>query len=149
MQCAKCRTEVAASAPACPKCGAPVPLPPAGARLVITKAPDGSGQIGGFGRTMMDLGPSGAPTQVIFAIAKPLMVIGRAEDSDVQLNHATVSKQHVRVVWRDGAFWAEDMGSVNGIKVNDKEVEKHRLSTNDQIKVGKYVLTFLAPGAGA
>lgn len=148
MRCPICNAELPAAAQACPKCTAAAAAIPPGARLVITKAPEGSGSISGYGRTMMDLGPSGAPAQVIFALVKLQMIIGRAPECDIQLNHTTVSKQHARVVFSDGGFVVEDLGSVNGIKVNDAEVEKHRLAPNDQIKVGKFVMTYVGPGAG-
>lgn len=148
MRCPICTAEIPPAAQACPKCTAAAKAIPTGARLVITKAPEGSGSISGYGRTMMDLGPSGAPAQVIFALDKLQMTIGRAPECNIQLNHTTVSKQHARVVFADGAFFVEDLGSVNGIKVNDEEVERHKLAPNDQVKVGKFVMTFVGPGGG-
>jgi len=151
VQCNRCQAKIPEGKKACPACGAPAVTPsagiPNGARLVITKAPETSTNLGGFGRTMMDMGPSGAPTQVIFAIAKPEMIIGRTEDNDIQLNHSTVSRHHAKICFDEGAFWIADLGTVNGTKVNDVEVElRRKLASSDQIKIGKFLLTFLPPG---
>lgn len=140
MKCSRCQAEIPAGKPGCPACES---APPPGARLVLTKAPGDSSDTATHARTMMDMGPSGAPTQAVFSLVKPSTTIGRSSDNDIALSHSTVSKQHVRVFYQDAAFWVEDLGSVNGTRVNDREITRHRLAMNDQIKVGKFTLVFV------
>lgn len=149
MRCTGCGKELPAAAAACPACGAPaaVAAVPTGAKLVISKAPEDSGIIGGLGRTLMDVGASGKETHSIFPIEKPAITIGRIDGNDVQLSHTTVSKQHARVFVDGGAFWIEDVGSVNGTLVNDQDVKRQKLASNDRIKIGKFCLVFVWPQA--
>ncbi len=41
--------------------------------------------------------------------------IGRREDADVPMRHEFVSRSHVEVSFREGRWWAIDMGSANGM----------------------------------
>jgi serine/threonine protein kinase len=62
-------------------------------------------------------------------------VIGRAEDCDVIVRSAEVSKHHCRILLKPDALVVEDMGSANGIRVNCKPVERLRLQDGDQLDV--------------
>ena len=44
---------------------------------------------------------------------------------------------------RDGRWFIEDQGSLNGTFVNRRRVESAELSDGDELQVGKYRLTFL------
>lgn len=69
-------------------------------------------------------------------------VIGRQSDS-VALSDGTVSRQHARLVDRDGNWVLEDLGSVNGTSVNGVRVNKPvRLQQGDQIRCGGTLLVF-------
>jgi pSer/pThr/pTyr-binding forkhead associated (FHA) protein len=76
--------------------------------------------------------------------------IGRHPQSDVFLDDITVSRRHAVVRQHDGAYWAEDQGSLNGTYVNRRSTEGEvRLSSGDELQVGKFRLLFLAYGQGA
>jgi pSer/pThr/pTyr-binding forkhead associated (FHA) protein len=47
------------------------------------------------------------------------------------------------IVARDGGFFVEDQGSLNGTFVNRKRVESAQLEDGDELQIGKYRLTFL------
>lgn len=70
--------------------------------------------------------------------------VGRVPGNDLVLNHPLVSRQHMRVTWRDGAFWVEDLGSSNGTRLGDRRLEPNtpeRLNPGDAVRVGPFVLT--------
>ena len=69
--------------------------------------------------------------------------IGRSPDCDVFLDDVTVSRRHALLVERDGGFFIEDLGSLNGTFVNRKRVESAQLEDGDELQIGKYRLTFL------
>jgi pSer/pThr/pTyr-binding forkhead associated (FHA) protein len=48
------------------------------------------------------------------------------------------------IVQRDGGFFVEDQGSLNGTFVNRKRVESAQLEDGDELQIGTYRLTFLA-----
>jgi hypothetical protein len=70
--------------------------------------------------------------------------IGRSPDCPVFLDDVTVSRRHAVLVERDGRWFVEDQGSLNGTFVNRKRVETSELSDGDELQIGKYRLTFLA-----
>ena len=68
--------------------------------------------------------------------------IGRSPDCGIFLDDVTVSRKHAVLVSRDGGFFVEDQGSLNGTFVNRKRVESTRLEDGDDLQVGNYRLTF-------
>ena len=70
--------------------------------------------------------------------------IGRSPDCPVFLDDVTVSRKHAVLVERDGRWFVEDQGSLNGTFVNRRRVESAELSDGDELQIGKYRLTFLA-----
>jgi hypothetical protein len=69
--------------------------------------------------------------------------IGRSPDCGIFLDDVTVSRKHAVLVARDGAFFIEDQGSLNGTFVNRKRVEAAQLEDGDEVQIGKYRMTFL------
>jgi hypothetical protein len=69
--------------------------------------------------------------------------IGRSPDCGIFLDDVTVSRKHAVLVERDGGFFIEDQGSLNGTFVNRKRVESAHLEDGDELQIGKYRLTFL------
>ena len=69
--------------------------------------------------------------------------IGRSPDCDVFLDDVTVSRKHAVLVEKDGAFFIEDQGSLNGTFLNRKRIESGRLENGDELQIGKYKLSFL------
>ena len=70
--------------------------------------------------------------------------IGRSPDCPVFLDDVTVSRRHAVLAERDGHWFVEDQGSLNGTFVNRRRVESAELSDGDELQIGKYRLTFLA-----
>ena len=69
--------------------------------------------------------------------------IGRSPDCGIFLDDVTVSRKHAVLVERNGGFFIEDQGSLNGTFVNRKRVEAAQLEDGDELQIGKYRLTFL------
>jgi general secretion pathway protein A len=69
--------------------------------------------------------------------------IGRAVDNELQLEARYVSRHHCHVVTVGNVSTIEDLGSVNGLCVNDKVVMRHILQHEDRITLGEHVLTYL------
>src|SRR4051812_8885653 len=77
-------------------------------------------------------------------------VIGRDPDVPVSLPHSKVSRRHARLYRRRGGdFWVEDLGSANGVVLNDSLIEGPPATpTGSRLQVGPYTLT-VAPDDGA
>ena len=69
--------------------------------------------------------------------------IGRSPDCEIFLDDVTVSRNHAVLVERDGAYYVEDQGSLNGTFVNRRRIDSARLQNGDELQVGKYRLTFV------
>jgi hypothetical protein len=72
------------------------------------------------------------------------MSIGRSPDNEIFLDDVTVSRNHAVLVNRNGEWYLDDSGSLNGTYVNRKRIDSHRLEDGDELQVGKYKLTYLA-----
>jgi len=79
-----------------------------------------------------------------FPLAGDRRLIGRSPEADVFLDDVTVSRDHAVLVWRGGAWWLDDSGSLNGTYVNRRRIDSHRLEDGDELQIGKYKLTYLA-----
>ncbi|HTA65151.1 MAG TPA: GGDEF domain-containing protein [Xanthomonadaceae bacterium] len=70
------------------------------------------------------------------------IVVGRASDCAISLQHPSVSRNHCRI-WREGdVFWIEDCGSTNHTYLNGKLVTRAQLRDGDQISVGSNAIKF-------
>lgn len=70
-------------------------------------------------------------------------VIGRQRDCGVVIRDGAASRKHARVFQAEGAWWVEDLGSANGIKVNGSRSEGRRgLRNGDAIRIGDAEVTF-------
>jgi FHA domain/zinc-ribbon domain len=72
-----------------------------------------------------------------------LTTIGRSPDCGIFLDDVTVSRRHAVLSERDGRWFLDDQGSLNGTFVNRRRVESAELSDGDELQIGKYRLTFL------
>jgi FHA domain-containing protein/zinc ribbon protein len=70
--------------------------------------------------------------------------IGRSPDCDIFLDDVTVSRRHAVLIQREGEYFIEDQGSLNGTFLNRSRIESSRLDDGDELQIGKYRLTFLS-----
>jgi pSer/pThr/pTyr-binding forkhead associated (FHA) protein len=77
-------------------------------------------------------------------LTKDMTLFGRDEDSDVRLDHKSVSKLHCVIVMTDGVLLLRDLGSTNGTRVNGQRVRRAALLPNDALAIAnlKYTVKF-------
>src|SRR5262245_29090359 len=75
----------------------------------------------------------------------PMTRIGRAPDNEIVLPDNLVSRYHAQIERNGVSFVVSDLGSKNGIQVNDKREIEFRLRRGDRIQVGETQLVFEAP----
>lgn len=62
--------------------------------------------------------------------------IGRLETNDICIREQHVSRQHAVINYRDGIFMITDLGSANGVYVNDRRInEPFPLASGDVIRL--------------
>ena len=76
------------------------------------------------------------------------VVIGRATECDFPINDANISRRHALVRKDWSGITVEDLGSKNGVCINDRKIEKPSpLKDSDEIALGAVKLTFIDPTA--
>ncbi|HZJ26784.1 MAG TPA: FHA domain-containing protein [Acidimicrobiia bacterium] len=82
----------------------------------------------------------------IFGLDRDEIAAGRHPDSEIFLDDITVSRRHAVVTRSDSDYILRDAGSLNGTYVNAERVDEVTLNSGDEIRIGRFVLTFLAAG---
>jgi hypothetical protein len=73
--------------------------------------------------------------------------IGRSPESDIFLDDVTVSRSHATIKREDNDYIFTDSGSLNGSYINNQQTSSHRLSTGDEIQIGKFHMLFIGATA--
>ena len=71
-------------------------------------------------------------------------VIGRSDQCDLVLRDVGISRRHARLFEMNGQFFAEDLGSTNGVMIGEEELSESRvLNEGDILSLGTVELRFL------
>ena len=68
-------------------------------------------------------------------IVKDMVLVGRKEECDLNLDHKSVSKLHCVIVKTDGLLLIRDLGSTNGTRVNGHRIRRAALLPNDKLTI--------------
>jgi pSer/pThr/pTyr-binding forkhead associated (FHA) protein len=68
--------------------------------------------------------------------------IGSSPDNTISIDDETVSPNHARVSFQEGAWTVEDLGSTSGIIFKGKRVNKVVLSSEDTFQIGSFTFRF-------
>lgn len=79
-----------------------------------------------------------------FKIKHEQIYIGRGENCDLMILHQSVSRKHAVISEEIIGYSIEDLGSTNGVIVNDLAIKKVLLKDSDVIRIGDYSFKFLA-----
>ena len=79
----------------------------------------------------------------LFAITKPMTMLGRVEDVvDVVVPDEAASRHHAAIAHKEGCFTLYDLGSTNGTSVNDAPIAACEITHGSEIRVGDTVFRF-------
>jgi hypothetical protein len=120
---------------------APAPAPAAPAGPMKTMALDVS-SVGGSPMIGWMVGTSGKYADQTFKLKASRTVIGTGPDCDIKVEDQFMSSKHCEVRFEGGSYKLVDLGSTNGIVVNDKKVREHDLVDNDLIRFGRTEFKF-------
>jgi hypothetical protein len=79
-----------------------------------------------------------------FSVASGGATVGRLPEHEVYIPDERLSREHARIEYRDGRYWLEDLGSLNGTALNGTLVAGQQpLQSGDTIELGstKLVVT--------
>jgi len=94
--------------------------------------------------TIREIRPDGSGRTIIFD-GRPL-TIGRAPDNGLVVRDGRASRHHARIDGRRGTLVLSDVGSSNGLFVNERRVESVALGVGDRIRIGTTALIVEALG---
>jgi pSer/pThr/pTyr-binding forkhead associated (FHA) protein len=70
--------------------------------------------------------------------------IGRSRTADIRLDDPTVSRRHAVIVRTpEGELRVLDDRSMNGIRVNEEQVDWSPLADGDELQIGRYALSVI------
>ena len=85
------------------------------------------------------------PVPSEYSLFKDEVSLGRGEDNDVVIPHASVSRAHARLLRRNGVFELTDLNSTNGTFLNEQPVHGSvRVGSGNQVRLGdvRFVLRY-------
>jgi pSer/pThr/pTyr-binding forkhead associated (FHA) protein len=88
------------------------------------------------------------PTGTTVDLDRPDMVLGRHSEADVRLPLPDVSRRHCRFVFTAEGWRVEDLGSLNGVHVNDVPVQQAPLRHGDLVRIGGFTFAVDLGGPG-
>ncbi|MCY3781049.1 MAG: DUF3662 domain-containing protein [Chloroflexi bacterium] len=78
----------------------------------------------------------------VVPLGKSVINIGRETNNDIIIADAYISRHHLQLRKRFGAYTLFDVNSRGGTRVNDKAVVDHRLCNGDVIAIGHSTLVY-------
>ena len=90
--------------------------------------------------------PTGPSMGSRYPLHDDAIILGRGEESAIQIQDHSVSRKHARIELATDGFHVSDLGSTNGTFVNDEPVERRVLSDGDYLRIGNCIYRFLAGG---
>jgi len=84
----------------------------------------------------------GSMQKTVYPLLGPT-TIGRSADNTITLPDPTTSRNHARVVFTDGKWVVEDLGSANGILIGGQRVTRVVLKSGDTFKIGGITFRFI------
>ena len=82
----------------------------------------------------------GAPRQIILDAES--LVLGRADDADIRIDHPKASRQHALITRRGGEYTIRDNDSRNGFYLNGLKVHSAVLREGDAIQLTDCVFIY-------
>src|SRR5437660_5672773 len=70
------------------------------------------------------------------ALDKPVLLIGRHPECDIQIDSRKISRRHCCVAQVGDYLVIRDLGSTNGIRINGVRVLEGRLKASDELTIG-------------
>src|SRR5262249_28811765 len=69
---------------------------------------------------------------------KPILLLGRHPECDIQLNSRKVSRRHCCIAQVNNYLVVRDLGSTNGVRINGVRVVEGKLKAGDELTVGNF-----------
>jgi pSer/pThr/pTyr-binding forkhead associated (FHA) protein len=88
-------------------------------------------------------------TEVVHVLGKKITSIGRTDDNDLAIDTKFISRHHAQMLAGPNFTVLEDLGSTNGVYVNNRRISKQTLRDGDQVRIGKTRFRFVVKNTPA
>lgn len=78
-----------------------------------------------------------------FALTHAGAIVGRGADCDIRIDRESISLHHAHIGWSEDGWFVEDLGSTNGVYVNDSQVRRAAVREPDFLKLGGVIFKFI------
>ncbi|MDC1174842.1 FHA domain-containing protein [Bacteriovoracaceae bacterium] len=79
---------------------------------------------------------------ISYFIQKKRIVLGRSDKADIQVLDTKSSREHAELTLIGNKYVLTDLGSQNGVIINDLKVSQHTLEENDKIIIGSTIFKY-------
>ena len=76
------------------------------------------------------------------ALSDSGVTIGRGESASLVVDDSLISGEHLTIKRVDGSWWAFDLDSSNGTRINGKDIKSIALSGDEKIELGDTRILF-------
>lgn len=78
----------------------------------------------------------------VYYLTGKRILIGRGETADIQIVDTKISREHAELSFSEGGYTITDLGTQNGIIVNDSKVTQKKLADTEKIVIGQTVFKY-------
>jgi pSer/pThr/pTyr-binding forkhead associated (FHA) protein len=96
-------------------------------------------EVGAHYRLICMTGPTKG--KVYYLIGKRI-IIGRANTADIQIVDTKISREHAEISFAGEGYSITDLGSPNGVIINDKKIKQKQLLDGEKIVIGQTVFKY-------
>jgi hypothetical protein len=82
-------------------------------------------------------------SEVVHVLGRKVTTIGRTDDNDIVIDTKFISRHHAQMLAGPNFTVLEDLGSTNGVYVNNRRISKQTLKDGDQVTIGKTRFRFV------
>jgi diguanylate cyclase (GGDEF)-like protein len=92
---------------------------------------------------LVQIYPTGADIGTRYSVGTQPLIVGRGENCDIRINDGSVSRRHAVVQTGEGGWTITDLGSTNGLFLNDVPSSNAVLRDGDYVRIGNCLFRFL------
>lgn len=96
-------------------------------------------EVGTHHRLICMTGPNKG--KVYYLLGKRI-IIGRAETADIQIIDSKISREHAEISFAGESYNITDLGSPNGVIINDQKIVQKKLLEGEKIVIGQTVFKY-------
>ena len=99
--------------------------------------------VANLGSMSQKISDQSAKPQLLMSLVfggKNELIIGREDASDIKLDGLQISNRHARLLQTSSGIAIEDLGSTNGVFVNEKKITKQNVSPTDSVYIGSFLI---------